>query len=92
MTADTAVSCQAVAIRLYPEDRINRWLQKIAYCQRFIWPKTLKASLHMQFLMEFLYEMHLTLPYMNAFLAKHCVDWKESYHILFEDTLLSNFC
>ena len=28
----------------------------------------------------------------NAFPEKHRVDWKESYHILFEDIPLSNFC
>ena len=32
------------------------------------------------------------LPCTNVYFAKHLVDWKERYHILFEDTLLSNFC
>ena len=41
---------------------------------------------------DFACKTRLTLPCTNAFFAKHRVDWKESYHILFEDTLHSNFC
>ena len=41
---------------------------------------------------DFAYKTRPTLPCTNAFFAKHSVDWKESYHILFEATLLSNSC
>ena len=41
---------------------------------------------------DFAYKTRLTLPCTNVYFAKHLVDWKERYHILFEDTLLSNFC
>ena len=42
---------------------------------------------------DFGYQTRLTLPCTNVFFfAKHRVDWKERYQILFEDTLLSNFC
>ena len=54
--------------------------------------RVLKARLHMRFRCNFMFKTCLTLPCMNAFFAKHHVDRKESYHILFEDTLLSNFC
>ena len=43
-----------------------------------------KARLHMRFFMR--------LPYPIFFFAKHRLDWKESYDILFKDTLLSNSC
>ena len=41
---------------------------------------------------DFAYKTRLTLPCPNVYFAKRLVDWKERYHILFEDTLLSNFC
>ena len=41
---------------------------------------------------DFAHKTRLTLPCTNVYFAKHLVDWKERYHILFEDTLLSNFC
>ena len=39
---------------------------------------------------DFAYETRPTLPCTNVFFAKHSVAWKETYDILFEDTLLSN--
>ena len=39
---------------------------------------------------DFAYKTRLTLSFTNVVFAKHCVDRKESYHILFECTLLSN--
>ena len=40
---------------------------------------------------DFAYKTRLTLPCTNVYFAKHLVDWRESYEISFEDTLLSNF-
>ena len=40
----------------------------------------------------FAYKTRLTLPCTNVFFAKHHVDWKERYDILFEYTLLSYSC
>ena len=45
------------------------------------------AIFHADFWCDFEYKTRRTLPCTNAFFAKHRVDWKESYHILFEDTL-----
>ena len=45
---------------------------------------------------DFAYKARLTLPCTNIFFVKYRVDWKESYHILFQDTLpsplVSPFC
>ena len=56
-----------------------------------------EARLHMRFLMRFLVRFRVqNAPYPTLheyfFFVKYRVDWKESYHILFQDTLLSNFC
>ena len=53
----------------------------------------LKARLHMRFLMRFCEKKtRLAIPCTNALFAKHRVDWKESYRILFEDTPRSKSC
>ena len=53
----------------------------------------LKARLHTRFLMRFRVKKRALLyPARMLFLAKHRMDGKERYHVLFEDTLHSNFC
>ena len=62
------------------------------YCCHSEEKRLLKPVYTCDFWCDFAYKTRLTLPCTNAFFAKYRVDWKESYHILFEDTLLSKFC
>ena len=44
--------------------------------------RNVKARLQCDFWCDFAYKTRLTLPCMNVFFAKHRVNWKESYHII----------
>ena len=86
------------AFRADKDMRINEFYHLTRACSNLI-PRPLDilrpvytCDFWCDFWCDFACKTRLTLPYTNAFFAKHRVDWKESYHILFEDTLHFNFC
>ena len=52
--------------------RVNKSLRPVYTCDFWC-----------NFWCDFAYKTLLTLPYTNAFFAKHRVDWRESYHMFF---------